>query len=47
MWIAVGAVAFFQPMMEHETLTKLNNLVDNSTVCDILVKMNPVKWIFE
>ena len=46
-WIAIGAIEFFQPMMEHETLTKLNNLVDNSTVCDILVKMNPVKWIFE
>lgn len=46
-WVAIGAIEFFQPMMELETLDKLNNLVENSTVCDFLVKINPVKWMYE
>lgn len=46
-WVAIGAIEFFQPMMEHDTLDKLNTLVENSTVCDILVRMNPIKWMFE
>lgn len=46
-WIVIGAIEFFHPMMESESLEKLTSLVENSTVCKILVDMNPIKWIFE
>lgn len=46
-WIAAGAIDFFKPMMETETQRKIDNMVENSIVCETMVDMNPVEWIFE
>ena len=47
LWILMGAIEFFEPMMAADAQQKLSSLVENSIICEMLVSMNPVKWIFE
>lgn len=46
-WIVVGAIQFFKPMMAQEMQQQVTQTVNQSTVCKLVVSMNPIQWIFE
>lgn len=46
-WIVVGAIQFFEPMMAEDMRKEVSSTVDSSVVCKWVVSMNPVKWIFD
>lgn len=46
-WIVVGAVQFFEPMMASDLQKDMDKTINNSIICKYVVAMNPVKWIFD
>ena len=46
-WIVIGGIQFFKPMMDSKMQEDLQKTIDSSYVAKIVIPMNPIKWIFE
>lgn len=47
LWIVLGAVQFFRPMMSQNMQDKVNAAVDNSIIYEAVSDANPFEWIFD
>ena len=46
-WIVVGAIQFFVPMMSQDIQKNVDTTVNNSYIAKVVANLNPIKWIFE
>lgn len=46
-WVVLGAVQFFRPMMSANMQEKVNTAVDSSIIYETVSDANPFEWIFD
>jgi uncharacterized membrane protein required for colicin V production len=46
-WVVLGAIQFFKPMMSQSVREKVNTAIDNSVIYELVEDSNPFEWIFE
>lgn len=45
-WVVLGAISFFEPMMDSATRQSFDDTMDSSYVTKTVASLNPVKWIY-